>query len=172
MPKPARKGFTLVELLVVISIIAILSVIGITVFSSAQKSARDAKRRADLQALRLALEQYKTANGIYPVTGAEIWYSSESDDSASDNNGNYILNLAPNYIVSLPRDPTGGASTISGCSVWKRAYLYRSDDGTSYALLSHCSMEAQNWSSNDTLIDPVRPTWALKICDGPPGCGY
>ncbi|OGE44256.1 hypothetical protein A3B45_01735 [Candidatus Daviesbacteria bacterium RIFCSPLOWO2_01_FULL_39_12] len=50
------KGFTLIELLVVISIIAILSVVGITIFTNVQKGARDAKRRADINAIANALE--------------------------------------------------------------------------------------------------------------------
>lgn len=49
-------GFTLVELLVVVAIIAILSVIGLTLFSGAQKNARDARRKADVDAVASALE--------------------------------------------------------------------------------------------------------------------
>lgn len=50
------SGFTLVELLVVISIIAILSVIGFAVFSSVQQGARDAVRREEVGAMAKALE--------------------------------------------------------------------------------------------------------------------
>lgn len=49
------RGFTLVELLVVITIIAILSIIGLVVFTNIQKGARDAKRRADMDAIAKAL---------------------------------------------------------------------------------------------------------------------
>ena len=66
MPKSAPKGFSLVELLVVISIIAILSVIGITVFTGVQKGARDARRRGDIHAIAQALEQFKAQYGVYP----------------------------------------------------------------------------------------------------------
>lgn len=52
----ARSGFALVELLVVISILAILSVIGYTAFNNVQSGARDAKRRADIDAIVNAME--------------------------------------------------------------------------------------------------------------------
>lgn len=61
MPAHRKSGFTLVELLVVITIIAILSVIAMTVFTNVQKSARDARRRGDIDAVAKALEINKTA---------------------------------------------------------------------------------------------------------------
>lgn len=64
---PKSKGFTLVELLVVISIIAILSVIGVTVFSGVQKSARDAQRKGDVNSIANALEVNKPPTGTYPM---------------------------------------------------------------------------------------------------------
>lgn len=56
MPKSKSSGFTLVELLVVIAIIAVLSMIGLTVFTGVQKSARDAKRKGDIDAIAKAME--------------------------------------------------------------------------------------------------------------------
>lgn len=54
-----RSGFTLIELLVVVAIIAILSVIGLVAFTSVQTNARDARRRADIDAIAKALEANK-----------------------------------------------------------------------------------------------------------------
>lgn len=175
---PARKeksGFTLIELMVVIAIMAVLAVVGFASYSIALGKARDAKRKVDLNDIRNSLEIYHVRNNAYPSTGG-LWYSSEPGDLVGNNNGNWIPGLATTFIKALPRDPQGGLgnpATYTNCgSSWRQAYLYRSDDGISYALLSHCSMETENWGSNDPLIDPSRPTWALKVCDGPPGCSY
>ncbi|NCN07040.1 MAG: type II secretion system protein [Candidatus Pacebacteria bacterium] len=70
--KNRKAGFTLIELLVVISIIAILTVAGIISFNKAGQSARDAKRKADLETVRQAMVQYRAnreGTGGYP-TGA------------------------------------------------------------------------------------------------------
>ena len=97
--KYSPQGFTLIELMVVISIIAILSVIGLTIFSGVQKNARDAKRKADLKAIATALEIYKTksSTNTYPATGTWVF-----SDSASDP---WIPGLDSNYMISVPRDP-------------------------------------------------------------------
>jgi len=62
-----KSGFSLFELLVVISIIGIIVAVGMTSYSSAQKRARDAKRKQDMQAVQKAFEQYYSANNYnYP----------------------------------------------------------------------------------------------------------
>lgn len=71
-----NKGFTLVELMVVVSIIAILSVVGVTVYSGIQTKAQDAKRRADIDAISNAIEvHFDSAAGKY-AAGSDTWFSS------------------------------------------------------------------------------------------------
>lgn len=71
------RGFTLVELMVVITIIGVLSVIGITLFTNVQKNARDAQRRGDIEAISKAFEA-NTISGTttpYPAPLA-TWFAS------------------------------------------------------------------------------------------------
>ncbi len=61
-----KAGFTLIELLIVITIIAILSSIGLVSYTAFVKNARDTKRKADLQFIQSALEQYHADQHYYP----------------------------------------------------------------------------------------------------------
>lgn len=62
------RGFTLVELLVSITIVAILSTIGLIVYSNFLRDARDGKRQADLKIIQAGLEQYYADQFFYPDT--------------------------------------------------------------------------------------------------------
>ncbi|MCK4588676.1 prepilin-type N-terminal cleavage/methylation domain-containing protein, partial [Candidatus Woesebacteria bacterium] len=62
-----KKGFTLIELLVVISIIGILLALSIFGLQGARKSARDSKRKADIELIRSGIEIYKADCNVYPT---------------------------------------------------------------------------------------------------------
>ncbi len=65
----SRNGFTLLELLVVIGIIALLVSFATVSYNAAQIRTRDARRKADLNSMKDSLEQYYAANSfVYPTT--------------------------------------------------------------------------------------------------------
>ena len=64
---PNRSGFTLVELLAVIMIIAVLGGIVLGIAGYAARRSEDSRARADLQLLRNALEEYRLERGAYPA---------------------------------------------------------------------------------------------------------
>ena len=62
-----RKGFTLIEMLVVIAIIGLLSSVVIIGLSGAREKARDAKRLSDIRQIQNGLEVAYTAIAGYPA---------------------------------------------------------------------------------------------------------
>jgi type IV pilus assembly protein PilA len=61
-----QKGFTIVELLIVIVVIGILAALVITTYSGIQAKARNAKRQTDIQSLQTQIEAFFSQNGYYP----------------------------------------------------------------------------------------------------------
>lgn len=86
-----QKGFTLIELLVVITIIAVLATIGLTIYTSAQKQARDAKRRGDIDAIAKALETKKGTNPQYQTLSSTDFINGIPTDSTT---AKYCINSA------------------------------------------------------------------------------
>ena len=105
-----RHGFTLVELLVVISIITFIASVVLASVNQSRIKARDARRISDVREIRVALELYLDVNKTYPLASS----------SCVSGGAAYGLELlAPIYIRTVPRDPDGtcykyATLTISG----------------------------------------------------------
>jgi general secretion pathway protein G len=110
------KGFTLIELLVTIAIIGILSGIAIFGLQGVREQARDAKRKADLESIRSALEIYRGDCNSYPATGRVTSGSQLVGVGGVGCNNNV-------YMQSVPTDPQTG-----------RSYGYRLISPTTYEL--------------------------------------
>ena len=95
------KGFTLVELLVVIAIIGVLSTLLLLQLNVARAKARDAKRVADINQVRSAIELFYDDNGHYP-----IWSEMSTYTQAQ-------LKLNK-YLVKVPLDPGNGCISDAG----------------------------------------------------------
>lgn len=120
-----KKGFTLIEILVAISIISIISTVGFVQFSASQKIARDVRRKNDLNQFQTALQLYKQANGKYPFasnpndpSNMNHWASSAYGWGVEYQPGVQTINdLVPNYMPKLPDDPVNNCPPI-----WNQAF--------------------------------------------------
>lgn len=111
-----KKGFTLVELMIVITVIAILATIAVVSFTRVQKQARDTKRKAEVKSLQTALQAYFTEKTTYPIVPAGGIASA------------VLTGLSPTYISSIPTAPKGSIGS-------NQEYIYISDNlGFTYAL--------------------------------------
>ncbi len=71
--KKIITGFTLIEMLVVVSIVGILASLTLVSFTSSQKSARDTQRKSDLKQYATALEGFASNhNSLYPERASTV----------------------------------------------------------------------------------------------------
>jgi prepilin-type N-terminal cleavage/methylation domain-containing protein len=73
-----QKGFTFVELLVVITIIAVIFAAGVVSYTTISMNSRNARRSSDLEAVRQALEMCRSIDGSYPLVSPGIYGSGGS----------------------------------------------------------------------------------------------
>ncbi|HEY9100538.1 type II secretion system major pseudopilin GspG [Chitinimonas sp.] len=102
MQQRARQGgFTLIEILVVIAILAILGALVVPKIMSRPDEARVVAAKQDVGALVQALKLYKLDNGIYPSTEQGLKALVEKPTAGQ------IPNNWKSYLDKLPRDPWG-----------------------------------------------------------------
>ncbi|MBI4036029.1 type II secretion system protein [Candidatus Daviesbacteria bacterium] len=119
-----ESGFTLVELLVVVAIIAILSTIGLTIFTSAQTNARDARRKADIDAIANALETTRAPATVYYTSLPASGFSGgvvPVDNADTANKAHYCIrtSIAATVPTSPKTDGTEWTVTSGGADADK-----------------------------------------------------
>ena len=117
MQKTKSKGFTLIEILVVIGLIAILAAIVLIAINPARQfaQARNSQRESDTSTLLNAIGQNVADNkGIFTCAGVTIPTAAAGAIGAAAGNVNLASCLVPTYIATgLPKDPGG---TVGGVS--------------------------------------------------------
>ncbi len=116
-------GFTLIEMLVVISIIGILATLVAANLTSARSRARDAQRKSDVKNISTALRLYYNDTGGFPDPATLPWGL-----AWSGNSGNTV------YMSTLPQDPLSPTQT----------YKYESSTPFDTFILSACLENASD----------------------------
>ncbi|MCA9354193.1 MAG: prepilin-type N-terminal cleavage/methylation domain-containing protein [Candidatus Kaiserbacteria bacterium] len=161
----ARKGFTLVEIMVVVAIISILSAILYANFGHARTEARNKEVFSELKELQLAIELYRAQHGHYPDIPACGTTAAATSTADSDTGGAghcainpFVDDLIPDFISSLP-SPDDSAN--SACT-----YIYN----VGSASQNWFKLTAENCLGGfDTAADGIQPDDTFARC--PTSCG-
>lgn len=133
----ARKGFTLLEILLVVAAIAILAGIVILAINPAKQLAdtRNAARRVDVSTVLNAVYQYAIDNnGSIPATvpGGTACGVATQEVCRTNSNCTGLVNLydtlvgtGAKYLVGIPVDPSGGSTNGTRYEIFKNATTNR-----------------------------------------------
>jgi prepilin-type N-terminal cleavage/methylation domain-containing protein len=111
--KSKERGFTIVELLIVIVVIAILAAISIVAYNGIQNRANDSAVQSDLANFAKKIQVYRVYNDEYPATAAQL------DDSNVDwraSTGAYATDTQNAYYCTQPATSINDAYVILGKS--------------------------------------------------------
>lgn len=175
-----KKGFTIVELIVVFVMIGLLAAVAMPSFLQYRQKIRNEVRRAHLQELQIVLEKYYAVHKQYPstcmaggfvantgvglcannVNSAQWFYSHPSNTFQRANSGNWIPAVVSGgfYPRALPTDPRANlfpTETDVRCTAATRVtYRYKST-GVHYKLQALCGVEGPVITEADEMYNPA-----------------
>ena len=120
-----RGGFTLVEIMIVVAIIALLAAIAVPGFLRARKRSQASRILNDLRMIDAAVDQYaiETNRTTNFVVGTADWTNYLKKNTSLYNTGNSLLGstYGPQTVDTIPRVPTtdySALSDVAGTGFW------------------------------------------------------
>jgi prepilin-type N-terminal cleavage/methylation domain-containing protein len=154
-PRLRKSGFTIIEMLIVVTILAMLAGILVPVLEEELRSASDSRRATDLKTLQATLESYYRVNYAFPTTGGAWQGDAPNYGSFGYDAAGYIPGIVPDYIQALPKDPS--SAFPDGAD---GGYMYRSD-GLDFKFVINLSPEF--YIHGNPYFDPARPATAWQV---------
>lgn len=125
------RGFTIVELLIVIVVIGILASITVVAYNGIQGRARQTQLQSDIANVNKQILAYHATNGSYPFTAANLnpnWGTVTGRTDANCPIGTKNSDWVPDLGATLPQSPN-----VKGVGGFRGCYIYASD-GVNYVL--------------------------------------
>lgn len=141
------KGFSLLEVLVAVSIVVLLTGIGFSSFNNFQRNSRDTKRQSDLRVIQSVLEQYHADLNFYPSTiDFNVPFTSSIGRTGTPAGAPRV------YLKQLPKDPNNSDPTYAKYN-YIALPLNCSNNCSQYSLCSKLENppSGSNCSTNATL---------------------
>jgi general secretion pathway protein G len=151
--KMSRKGFTLIEILIVVAIISILASVVLVGLGPTQQSGRDARRLSDIREVQTGLELYFSKCGFYPGSascggaGTAIDYTNMATALTGSSIG----------VSTVPNDPTVGKSYWYGTNAGGTSYVLCTalENANNAAFINYTLPSLTGFSGGDSAIDSV-----------------
>ena len=157
------RAFTLIELLITITIISILLAAITISYQNAQKKTRDTKRKNDIVAIASALELYFEQNGTYPDLPSAIDVQSTNALQWENQSGGSIAGglVGGGFIKDLPVDPINVAGTDLDTNFQYSyiAYVLPSTQEHQYTILANLENNKDPDRNFSVVVPHIPATW-------------
>lgn len=105
-----KRGFTLVELLVVIVVLAVLAAIVLPKFMNSSNRSKESALKSDLKLVRNAVSLFQADTGNYPATLADLSESTVANVKVAGGAAVKAADWHGPYLESVPTDPVSGSA--------------------------------------------------------------